>query len=138
MRLTDFDFPLPQERIALRPAEPRDSARLLELTAQGLTDWTVRDLVQRLRPGDRLVFNDTRVLPARLKGIRAREGSEAAVEATLIRRLDAARWSAFVRPGKRLKPGDTIAFGPDLKAEVASRGEGGNCGHHPCTYADVC
>ena len=87
MKLSDFDFDLPDERIALRPAEPRDSARLLVVSDDGLQDRQVRDLPGFLRPGDILVFNDTRVIPARLNGLRVREETTVRVEATLHRRL---------------------------------------------------
>jgi S-adenosylmethionine:tRNA ribosyltransferase-isomerase len=136
MRLSDFDFELPEERIALRPASPRDSARLLAVGADGaMTDRHVRDLPALLRPGDALVFNDTRVIPARLHGLRRREdASVVAVEATLHRRLSSSRWAAFAKPGRRLAVGDRIEFGEtsdracllsSLAATVAARGEGG-------------
>jgi len=134
MRLSDFDFVLPEDNIALRPAEPRDSARLLVIRPQsGIVDQTVRDLPDLLQPGDALVFNDTRVIPARLAGTRAArttgggDGSPIAVEATLHRRIAPDRWSAFMRPGKRLKVGDAVAFGRDgaLTATIESKGEGG-------------
>ncbi|MBX7248114.1 MAG: tRNA preQ1(34) S-adenosylmethionine ribosyltransferase-isomerase QueA [Caulobacteraceae bacterium] len=133
MLLSDFDFDLPEEAIALRPA-PRGSARLLVVRpGQGLEDRRVGDLAALLRPGDALVFNDTRVIPARLAGLRFREGSTVRVEATLLKRLDADRWSALMRPGKRLKPGDRIRFGASAEtcertgfdAEVAGKGEDG-------------
>ena len=111
MKLSDFDFDLPDERIALRPAEPRDSARLLVVSDDGLQDRQVRDLPGFLRPGDILVFNDTRVIPARLNGLRVREETTVRVEATLHRRLSPSRWTAFMKPGKRLKPGDRVRFG---------------------------
>ena len=118
MRLSDFDFVLPEDSIALRPAEPRDSARLLVVRpGQDLADHVVSDLPDFLRPGDALVFNDTRVIPARLAGLReARttgggDGAPVPVEATLHRRMAPDRWSAFMRPGKRLKVGDRVAFG---------------------------
>jgi len=135
LSLADFDFDLPEDRIALRPASPRDSARLLVVRPEGpLEDRHVFDLPDLLAPGDCLVFNDTRVIPARLFGLRLREDSAVAVEATLHRRLDDARWSAFMRPGKRLKPGDRIRFGETsdtvcmlstLDATVEAKGEGG-------------
>src|SRR5687768_6134622 len=104
MRLSDYDFELPEDRIALRPAEPRDAARLLVVEpGGGLADRQVRDLLDYLRPGDGLVLNDTRVIPARLAGVRIREESVVAVEATLHRRLAPNVWTAFMRPGKRLK-----------------------------------
>ncbi len=135
MRLTDFDFDLPEDRIALRPASPRDSARLLVVGADGtLADRHVRDLPGLLRPGDALVFNDTRVIPARLRGVRRRDDGVVAVEATLHKRLSPSRWSAFAKPGRRLRPGDRIAFGETsdraclltaLDATVADKGDGG-------------
>ena len=112
MQVSDFDFDLPPERIALRPAEPRDSARLLVVDAGGgLSDRTVRDLPGLLRAGDLMVFNDTRVLAARLFGRRDRDGSSAQVEATLHKRVAPDRWEAFMRPGKRLRAGDRVIFG---------------------------
>ncbi|HWA61865.1 MAG TPA: tRNA preQ1(34) S-adenosylmethionine ribosyltransferase-isomerase QueA [Caulobacteraceae bacterium] len=135
MRVSDFDFPLPEDRIALRPASPRDAARLLVVGEGGaLEDRVVRDLPDLLRPGDALVFNDTRVIPARLFGQRVREDGVVRVEALLHRRLDASRWTAFMRPGKRLAAGDRVRFGEtsdracflaDLDATVADKGEGG-------------
>jgi S-adenosylmethionine:tRNA ribosyltransferase-isomerase len=126
MRLTDFDFVLPEDRIALRPAAPRDAARMLVVGPEGrLEDRIVHDLPGLLRPGDMLVFNDTRVIPARLTGRRERDGASVAVEATLHKRLGPARWSAFMRPGKRLRPGDRVSFGLPLEAVVASKAEGG-------------
>jgi S-adenosylmethionine:tRNA ribosyltransferase-isomerase len=135
MRLADFDFDLPAERIALRPAQPRDAARLLVVDAAGvLGDRCVTDLPDLLAPGDAMVFNDTKVIPARLFGIRHREGSSTKVEATLHRRLGPSRWSAFMRPGKRLRPGDRIAFGERndracllgaLDATLIEKGDGG-------------
>jgi S-adenosylmethionine:tRNA ribosyltransferase-isomerase len=117
MRVDLFDFDLPQDLIAQRPASPRDSARLLDVAADGLHDRTVRDLPGLLRPGDLLVFNDTRVIPARLLGTRASGGK---VEALLIRQQAADRWLAFARPGKRLRIGDTLAFGV-LAGQVAAK-----------------
>ncbi|MBP0580969.1 tRNA preQ1(34) S-adenosylmethionine ribosyltransferase-isomerase QueA [Labrys sp. LIt4] len=128
MRVSDFDFHLPPENIALRPAEPRDRARLLEVDPAGntLADRIVSDLPTLLRPGDMLVFNDTRVIPARLDGLRRRPGGAgAAIEAMLHQRLGPARWKAFARPGKRLAVGDTIEFGENLSADVEEKGEGG-------------
>jgi S-adenosylmethionine:tRNA ribosyltransferase-isomerase len=112
MKLSDFDFDLPEDRIALRPAEPRDSARLLVAPEDGAPlDRQVRDLPSFLRPGDLMVFNDTRVIPARLNGTRARGQTTVALEATLHRRLSPDRWTAFMKPGKRLKEGDRVRFG---------------------------
>ena len=135
VRLSDFDFHLPEERIALRPAEPRESARLL-LVRPGadLQDRTVADLPDLLEPGDVLVFNDTRVIPARLNGERERDGSVVPVEATLHRRLGPDRWAAFMKPGKRLREGDRVRFGAaadraceaaGLDATVIAKGESG-------------
>jgi S-adenosylmethionine:tRNA ribosyltransferase-isomerase len=135
MRLADFDFDLPEARIALRPASPRDSARLLVVGAHGdLADRRVLDLPDLLAPGDALVFNDTRVIPARLHGVRRRDDGVVALEATLHRRLSPSRWSAFARPGRRLAVGDRVLFGEAsdracllsaLEATVADKGDGG-------------
>jgi S-adenosylmethionine:tRNA ribosyltransferase-isomerase len=135
MRLDDFDFDLPDDRVALRPAAPRDAARLLRVDAAGgLSDHVVADLPSLLRPGDALVFNDTRVIAARLFGVRDRGGQTCRVEATLHRRQSPTAWSAFMRPGKRLKAGDRIAFGAQgdnvclfgrLDATVTDKREGG-------------
>lgn len=116
MKTADFDFDLPEDRIALRPADPRDSARLLVVDGDALQDRVIRDLPDFLRPGDALVFNDTRVIPARLSGVRQRVGPEGdtltvEVEATLHHRDAPDVWSAFMKPGKRIKPGDRIRFG---------------------------
>jgi len=125
MKIADFDFELPPRFIAARPAEPRDSARLLEVSPAGLADHVMRDLPGLLRPGDLLVFNDTRVIPARLLGWRG----AARVELTLIRSETPERWRAFAKPARRLKAGDKIVFTPDgepeFAAEVLARGEGG-------------
>ncbi len=112
MRVDLFDFELPLERIALRPAEPRGSARLLAVGAPR-PDRTVADLPSLLRPGDCLVVNDTRVIPARLTGRRLRSGVSARIEATLHKREGADAWRAFIRPAKRVADGETIAFGGD-------------------------
>ncbi|MEQ8699628.1 MAG: tRNA preQ1(34) S-adenosylmethionine ribosyltransferase-isomerase QueA [Bauldia litoralis] len=120
MKTDDFDFDLPRERIADRPARPRDSARLLTV-GETLGDHHVRDLPTLLRPGDLLVLNDTRVIPARLRGRRG----EAKVEATLHKRAGGGRWFAFARPAKRLRPGDRIDFGGALAATVAEKGPEG-------------
>ncbi len=125
MTLTDFDFHLPEDRIALRPASPRDAARLLLVTpGESLVDLRVHDLPDLLRAGDVLVVNDTRVIPARLKGVRTRGESRIAVQATLHRQTGANLWTAFMRPGKKLAVGDRVAFGT-LEASVAGKGEGG-------------
>ncbi|GAK32959.1 S-adenosylmethionine:tRNA ribosyltransferase-isomerase [alpha proteobacterium Q-1] len=116
MDISLFDFNLPKEQIALRPANPRDSARLLRVDDAGLFDHRVFELDQLLRPGDVLVSNDTRVIPARLFG---RKG-EAKIEVTLHRRLDDQSWIAFARPAKKCKIGDQIDF-DGLIAEVKAR-----------------
>ena len=136
MRTDLFDFELPPERIALRPATPRDAARLLVVrprAAPQLDDKQVRDLPDLLRPGDALVVNDTKVIPARLSGRRIGRGSEPQIEATLHQRLDGSRWRAFVKPAKRLAVGDIVRFGHEgrvcflgqLDATVEAKGEGG-------------
>ncbi|HET7413695.1 MAG TPA: tRNA preQ1(34) S-adenosylmethionine ribosyltransferase-isomerase QueA [Pararhizobium sp.] len=135
MRVDLFDFNLPEDRIALRPASPRDSAKMLVVHPDGrLSDRVVRDLADVLRPGDALVLNDTKVIPARLEGIRRRENDAIAeIEATLHMRTGVETWKAFARPGKRLKVGDRISFGHTenlclrgaLDATVVEKGEGG-------------
>ena len=120
MRVDLFDFALPDELIAQRPVSPRDSARLLDVAVDGLSDRTVRDLPRLLKRGDLLVFNDTKVIPARLKGTRrgGQGRQDVAVEALLIRDLGAGHWLCFARPVKRLKLGDVLAFPSDLGATV--------------------
>jgi S-adenosylmethionine:tRNA ribosyltransferase-isomerase len=136
MRVDDFDFALPPESIALAPADPRDSARMLVVGAGGgLVDSRVRELPDFLRPGDALVVNDTRVIAARLKGVRIRGDAIASIEATLIERVDDCRWRALARPAKKLKVGERIRFGDTresmacllaaLDAEVEGKGEAG-------------
>ena len=128
MRVDAFDFELPPERIALEPASPRDSARMLVVGADGaLTDSRVSDLPDFLRAGDALVVNDTRVIAARLEGVRVRGEAAASIEATLISRVDDCRWRALVRPAKKLKVGERIRFGETseshgLSARGARRG----------------
>ena len=134
MRTDLFDFPLPPERIALRPARPRDAARLLVVRPGGaLEDRVVRDLPDLLQAGDQLVVNDTRVIPASLFGRRIGRGPETRIEANPVKRLDGSRWQAFVKPAKRLAMGDIVRFGDEgkvcflgqLDATVESKGEGG-------------
>ena len=123
MRVDLFDFELPPERIALRPARPRDSARLLVVPGRGeFLDLTVRELPRLLRAGDVLVFNDTRVIPAQLEG---RRGA-ARIGATLHKRLDLRRWQAFVRNGRRLREGDTIEFAARVTAVAEQRHDDGS------------
>jgi S-adenosylmethionine:tRNA ribosyltransferase-isomerase len=121
MKVDLFDFELPRELIALQPADPRDSARLLRVESDRLSDLLVRDLPDCLRPGDLLVSNDTKVIPAQLTG---RRGT-AKIEVTLIEALGEDRWKGFARPAKKLTPGDRLDFAPDFHAEMLSRGEGG-------------
>ena len=128
MRVDLFDFELPDDLIAQRPVVPRDSARLLDVAPEGLHDRSVRDLPSLLRRGDLLVFNDTKVIPARLKGVRPGSGGrqDVAVEALLIRDLGASRWLCFARPAKRLRRGDGIVFAEGLTAKVAAKHEDGS------------
>jgi S-adenosylmethionine:tRNA ribosyltransferase-isomerase len=122
VRVDDFDFTLPPDRIALRPAEPRDAARLLLVAEKALSDHGVRDLPMLLTPGDCLVFNDTRVIPAQLEGVRrTHKGGEARIGATLHKRIDLRRWHAFIRNAKRLLPGDRIDFGAGVTALAQER-----------------
>lgn len=122
MRLADFDFALPEDLIALRPARPRPASRLLVAGPERIEDSTVAALGTWLRPGDLLVLNDTKVIPARLTGTRARPGGAVArVETTLIARSGDGLWRALARPGKRLVAGDRIDFGAELSAEVRDK-----------------
>lgn len=115
MRVDQFDFELPADRIALRPARPRDAARMLVVRPDRkfgmLEDSTVRDLPDYLEPGDALVFNDTRVIPAQLEGTRRRDGKLAHVGLTLHMRVSPSRWKAFARGARKLAPGDRVHFG---------------------------
>ena len=123
MRVDLFDFELPPENIALRPASPRDSARLLFVPGQGdFADHVVTDLPALLRAGDCLVFNDTRVIPAQLEGMRG----EARIGATLHKREGLRRWRAFVRNAKRVRIGDRIDFGAEVSVIAADRGDDGS------------
>jgi S-adenosylmethionine:tRNA ribosyltransferase-isomerase len=134
MRTDLFDFELPASSIALRPASPRDSARMLVVQADAvLRDRVVADLPLWLEPGDQLVVNDTKVISAQLRGRRIGRETEPKIEATLIKRLDGSRWQALVRPAKKLAPGDVIRFGNEgrvcllghLDAEVEHKGDEG-------------
>jgi S-adenosylmethionine:tRNA ribosyltransferase-isomerase len=122
MKTADFDFELPEDRIARYPAKPRDSARLL-VVGDALQDRRIHDLPEILRPGDLMVFNDTKVIPAQLRGRRG----EAGIDVTLIRRDagDARQWQALARPAKKLKVGDRVEFGADLLATVAAKQDEG-------------
>jgi len=121
MHVDLFDYELPQHFIATRPAEPRDSARLLDLSGDGMADRSVGDFPDLLRPGDILVYNDTRVIPARLVGRRG----EARIEATLHKAEADGSWAAFVRPAKRCRVGDRVLFEGELEAEVIEKRDGG-------------
>jgi len=136
MHVDLFDFDLPEHLIALRPASPRDSARMLVVDpATGLRDRYVRDLAGLLRPGDALVFNDTKVIPAQLEGVRIRKGdggeAVSTLSATLHMRVSANRWKAFLRPAKRVRAGDRFRFDPasgdsaPLEGTFEGRGEHG-------------
>jgi len=122
MRVDLFDFDLPTDRIALRPAHPRDSARMLVVQPGGLADRTMLDLADALRPGDCLVFNDTRVIPAQLEGRRG----DARIGATLHKREGPRDWRAFIRNAKRLRDGDSVDFGVGVSATASDRGEDGS------------
>lgn len=123
MRVDLFDFHLPPERIALRPVTPRDSARMLGVFGSGdLSDRHVRDLPQMLRRGDCLIFNDTRVIPAQLEGVRG----AAKIGATLHKRVDLRRWQAFVRNAKRLRVGESVDFGSGVIAVAEERHDDGS------------
>ncbi|WP_209347525.1 tRNA preQ1(34) S-adenosylmethionine ribosyltransferase-isomerase QueA [Pontixanthobacter sp. CEM42] len=131
MRVDAFDFELPPELIALRPVSPRHSARMLLVEAdKPLADRTVIDLPEILQPGDVLVFNDTRVIPAQLEGRRGGSGTEAKIGAkigaTLHKRIDLRRWQAFIRNAKRLKEGDTVEFSSGVSAIAEERHKDGN------------
>jgi S-adenosylmethionine:tRNA ribosyltransferase-isomerase len=136
MRTDLFDFELPPERIALRPIEPRDAARLLVVhpgQVAELGDRVVRELPTLLAPGDQVVVNDTKVIPAQLIGRRISRTGEPKIEATLIKRLDGSRWRALAKPARKLAAGDVIRFGEEgkvcflneLDATVEQKGEGG-------------
>lgn len=134
MRTDLFDFELPEGNIALRPVSPRDAARMLVVKPdQPLTDSTISDLPLLLQPGDQLVVNDTKVIPAQLTGRRIGRETEPKIEATLIKRLDGSHWQALVKPARKLANGDVVRFGNEgrvcllgnLDAEVESKGENG-------------
>ena len=122
MRVADFDFDLPAERIALRPAQPRDSARLLFVRGQEILDRNVLDLPHLLRSGDVLVFNDTKVIPAQLEGKRG----DASIGATLHKREGPRAWHAFLRNAKRARVGDRIDFGEGVHASVIEKADDGS------------
>ena len=128
MKLSDFDFDLPERLIATRPARPRSSSKLLVATPDTITDAHAIDLPDFLQPGDRLILNDTRVIPARLSGTRHRTGdtgeTRARIEATLLEPRADGTWSALLKPLKKVRDGETIAFSPDLSAVVEGRADG--------------
>lgn len=126
MRVDLFDFELPTERIALRPVEPRDASRMLVVEGARLTDSVVKALPVILSPGDLLVFNDTRVIPAQLSGMRLRDGAPGAeVGFTLHMRLAPDRWASFAKGAKKLQPGDSVRFADEFAATVVSKGADG-------------
>ncbi len=128
MKLADFDFDLPEELIATRPARPRSSARLLVAQGDAIHDAIVRDLGDWLRPGDRLVLNDTAVIPARLSGARRRQGPQgetiAKMEVTLLEPGADGTWQAMVKPLKKLHTGDIVEFAAGLQAELVTKDQG--------------
>jgi S-adenosylmethionine:tRNA ribosyltransferase-isomerase len=128
MQVDEFDFDLPESSIALRPARPRDAARLMVIEpGQASRHLHVRDLVDLLRPGDLLVVNDTKVIPAVLAGSRSRGAASARISVTLFKRIDAGTWLALAKPGKRLAIGDIIDFdGGVLTARVGAKGDDGS------------
>jgi S-adenosylmethionine:tRNA ribosyltransferase-isomerase len=133
VRVDAFDFDLPPDRIALKPVRPRDAARLLVVNSDAFQDRTMRDLPDLLESGDVLVFNDTKVIPAALTGRRLGRAGEPRIEALLHKRIDASRWLAFAKPGRKLAKGDRLRFGAegrvcllgDILATVEAKGEGG-------------
>src|SRR2546423_1087468 len=122
MRVDLFDFDLPQDRIALRPARPRDSARLLLVDGADMSDHRVLDLPALLRSGDVLVFNDTKVIPAQLEGTRG----DARIGATLHKREGPREWRAFLRNAKRARIGESIEFGEGVSASVVEKSPDGS------------
>ncbi len=128
MKLSDFDFDLPEGLIATRPVKPRSSARLLLAEGDRISDHRVNDLVEILCPGDRLVLNDTKVIPARLSGLRHRIGAEgetsARIEVTLLEPKADGSWTALLKPLKKIRDGEEIVFSPALGATLVGRGEG--------------
>jgi S-adenosylmethionine:tRNA ribosyltransferase-isomerase len=126
MRVDLFDFDLPPDRIALRPARPRDSARLLVVRGSEIADQSVLELPQLLEPGDALVFNDTKVIPAQLEGRRG----DASIGATLHKREGPREWHAFLRNARRARIGDTIQFGAGVSASVIQKSADGSAVLH--------
>lgn len=128
MKLSDFDFPLPDHLIATRPAVPRSASRLLVADGREIVDSVARDLPKFLRPGDRLVLNDTRVIPARLSGLRHRGGAAgegtAKIDVTLLQPDANGQWEALIRPLKKIKIGEVVEFGPDFSAKLVAKEDG--------------
>ncbi len=128
MKLSDFDFDLPEALIATRPAKPRSAARLLVSRKGGLRDAIVRDLADHLRPSDRLVFNNTKVIPARLFGTRQRDSAQGAVtagiEVTLLAPTADGQWDALIKPLRKVKEGEQIVFTPALSATLTGKFDG--------------
>ncbi|MEP6067238.1 MAG: S-adenosylmethionine:tRNA ribosyltransferase-isomerase, partial [Paracoccaceae bacterium] len=128
MKLSDFDFDLPESLIATRPARPRSSARLLVAHGDQISDQSVRDLTQWLRPGDRLVLNDTRVIPARLSGTRARiseQGhTQAKIDVTVLEPNADGTWAALLKPLKKVHIGETVDFSDGFSAVLDRVSEG--------------
>ncbi len=122
MKLSDFDFDLPEALIAVRPAKPRSSARLLLAQGDQIRDLVVRDLVQVFRPGDRLILNNTRVIPARLFGTRARGDTIARIEVTLLE-PGPKGWRALAKPLRKVNPGEVIRFSAVLEARVCEKSD---------------
>lgn len=127
MKVSLFDFDLPEANIALRPAEPRGSARMLVVkSGDALADHFVADLLSLLKAGDALVYNDTRVIPGQLTGKRSRDGWSVDVSATLHMRVNSNTWQAFLKPGRRVKTGDRLIFGDGLEAVAGEKSETGD------------
>ena len=128
MQLSDFDFQLPQELIAIRPIIPRGDAKLLVCSGAHIHDTNVNDICSFLLPGDRLILNDTKVIPARLSGTRARQSAQglmqAKIEVTLLEPLSAGHWNALVKPLRKLKVGETVVFSAGLSAICTNKTEG--------------
>ena len=140
MKLSDFDFDLPETLIATRPANPRSSARMLVAEGGALHDQRVTDLTNWLRPGDRLVLNDTRVIPARLSGLRHRASAQgnvqAKIEVTLLEPRGDGTWSALIKPLRKLKLGEEVVFSDDLRATLEAVEDGQGHLRFNCTGDD--
>ena len=127
MKLDDFDFDLPDALIAVRPAVPRSSSKMLVAESGGILDVHAHDLVDFLRPGDLLVLNDTKVIPARLSGHRERDGNVAKIEVTLLSPKPDASWTALIKPLRKFKDGEVVRFSGGLEAEMIGREDGQAC-----------